>query len=244
VLIKACLNGNRERGAHAGLPIAPQELARAARGAVDAGAGALHFHPRRADGTETLDTRDVAMAIVAINARCPGIPVGVTTRDAIEPDPAQRLALVRGWTVRPNFASVNFSEAGTADLCAALLRARIGVEAGLSTPADAQLLLTLGIAGHCVRLLIEPEEQTLEAALATVTQIETLLDAAGVQTPRLLHGYDATAWPLLAVALQRGYDVRIGLEDTLMLPDGSRASDNAELVAAARARAVQAGRWR
>lgn len=46
--------------------------------------------------------------------------------------------------------------------------------------------------------------------------------------------YENTAWPLLNVALQRGYDTRIGLEDTLYLPDGGMARDNAELVAFAR----------
>jgi len=57
-----------------------------------------------------------------------------------------------------------------------------------------------------------------------------MLNEANVQTPRLLHGFDTTAWPLLKVALQRGYDTRIGLEDTLTLPDGRKASGNAELV--------------
>src|SRR5262249_24107013 len=151
-----------------------------------------------------------------------------------EPDPARRLALARSWDVRPDFASVNFSEAGAADLCAALIDIGVGVEAGLSTPADARLLIEARLAGRCLRLLIEPDEQDLTAALATVAAIEAVLDAAGVQTPRLLHGVETTAWPLLDVALERGYDVRVGLEDTLSLPDGSPARDNVELVAVAR----------
>lgn len=40
-------------------------------------------------------------------------------------------------------------------------------------------------------------------------------------------------WPVLAEAVRRGLDARIGLEDTLHLPDGSPAADNAALVAAA-----------
>jgi uncharacterized protein (DUF849 family) len=52
---------------------------------------------------------------------------------------------------------------------------------------------------------------------------------------RLLHGVDATAWPLLQEAARRGYDARIGLEDTLRLPGGELAGDNLELVRAARA---------
>ena len=51
--------------------------------------------------------------------------------------------------------------------------------------------------------------------------------------PVLLHGESAGAWPVLKIAVQRGLDTRIGLEDTLQLPDGTIASDNAELVTAA-----------
>ena len=40
-----------------------------------------------------------------------------------------------------------------------------------------------------------------------------------------------TVWPYSYLA--HGYDVRIGLEDTLLMPDGSRAPGNADLVAAA-----------
>jgi uncharacterized protein (DUF849 family) len=241
LLIKACLNGSRARTEHPMLPLAPDELAREARGAIEAGADALHIHPRRADGEQSLERGDVAAAVAAVRAACPGAPVGVTTIALAEPNPTRRLALVRSWTLLPDFASVNFSESGAADLCAALLEIGIGVEPGLSTAADAQLLLASGLAGRCVRLLFEPEEQDLDAALATVAAIEAVLDAAGAQAPRLLHGIEATAWPLLDVALKRGYDERIGLEDTLFLPDGRPTLDNARLVAAARERAVRAG---
>ena len=45
-----------------------------------------------------------------------------------------------------------------------------------------------------------------------------------------LHGTEATVWPMMDEAITRGYDVRIGLEDTLVMPDGRIARDNAELV--------------
>jgi uncharacterized protein (DUF849 family) len=242
MLIKACLNGSRARGAHPALPLTPEELAREARSAVEASAGALHIHPYRADGAQSLEAGDVAAAVAAIRAACPGVPVGVTTIALAAPDPARRLALVRSWTRLPDFASVNFAEAGAADLCTALLDMGVGVEPGLATAADAQLLIDSALADRYLRLLLEPEEQDLDAALATVVAIEAALDAGGVQTPRLLHGIEATAWPLLDVALDRGYDLRIGLEDTLLLPDGQPAAGNAQLVVAARERAARVGR--
>jgi uncharacterized protein (DUF849 family) len=54
-----------------------------------------------------------------------------------------------------------------------------------------------------------------------------------VKNPRLLHGFGAAAWAFIELAARRGYDMRVGLEDTLVLPDGTRARDNAELVAMA-----------
>ncbi len=46
----------------------------------------------------------------------------------------------------------------------------------------------------------------------------------------LLHGEDTTTWPVLAYAARLELDARIGLEDTLLRPDGTPATDNADLV--------------
>jgi uncharacterized protein (DUF849 family) len=54
--------------------------------------------------------------------------------------------------------------------------------------------------------------------------------------PGVLHGTDATAWPMIDLASARGYGTRVGLEDTLVLPDGTTAGGNAELVGAAAVR--------
>jgi uncharacterized protein (DUF849 family) len=230
VLIKACLNGSREPGAHPALPLTPDELAADAERAVAAGARALHIHPRRLDGAQSFDAQDVTAALSAIRARCPDTPVGVTTAAWIEPDVSRRLRQVQEWTVLPDFASVNFSEPGVADLCQALHACGIGIEAGLSTTADVDLLLQLGLADHCLRILIEPDEEEAEAALASVAAVIAALDNANIRLPRLLHGFDTTTWPVLDFALSLGYDTRIGLEDTLALPDGRLTQGNAELV--------------
>jgi len=50
----------------------------------------------------------------------------------------------------------------------------------------------------------------------------------------LLHGEGTSSWPVLAEAVRRGLDVRIGLEDVLVLRDGSPAESNAQLVVTAR----------
>jgi hypothetical protein len=63
----------------------------------------------------------------------------------------------------------------------------------------------------------------------------------------LLHGEEELTWPMLRLAGERGLDARIGLEDTLKLPDGQPAVDNAALVRAAVAELAGASRtvrWR
>ena len=60
-----------------------------------------------------------------------------------------------------------------------------------------------------------------------------MVAAAGSPAPILLHGLDESCWPLLEHAGVRGVQTRIGMEDTLSLPDGSTASGNAALVSAA-----------
>jgi uncharacterized protein (DUF849 family) len=201
----------------------------------------LHIHPRGFDGRETLAAVECGAALDAIRAHCPGIPIGLSTGAWIEPDVERRLALIRQWEALPDFASVNFSEPGALELCAILLEKGVGVEAGLFTDADARLLIASGLAARCLRVLLEPREAEAHAAMETVTKMERVLDDANVITPRLLHGEDGAAWPVLNAAMQRGYDIRIGLEDTLTLPDGRRARDNAELVAIAREHADRAG---
>lgn len=233
VLVKACLNGSRARAEHEAVPVRPQDLAAEARRAVAAGAGALHVHPRRADGSETLDPDACGGAIQAIRAACPGVPVGLSTGVWIEGDPAGRLTQIARWARLPDFVSVNFSEPGTLELCELLMGKRIGIEAGLWTIADAEAFVEAGLAKRCLRILIEPRERDPREAIATADAVAAVLNRHDIRLPRLLHGEGRPAWAVLEGALERGYDVRIGFEDTLVLPDGTPAPDNASLVAAA-----------
>jgi uncharacterized protein (DUF849 family) len=50
---------------------------------------------------------------------------------------------------------------------------------------------------------------------------------------QLWHGSGARTWEVIAAAGAAGIDVRVGLEDVLVLPDGGTTADNAELVSAA-----------
>lgn len=229
--LKACLNGPRPAGSHPCLPITPDELAQEGRKAVASGAVALHFHPRAQNGKETLESSAIAAAIKAVRNACPGIPIEVSTALWIEGDAALRSELVRQWIELPDSAGVNFGEPGAVELAQLLLSKGVGVEAGLFSPSDAQRLVDSGLAPSCSHLQIEPIlAGSVAEALATAQAIEQVLNHASLTTPRLLHGKDISAWPMAAYAASQGYATRIGLEDTLLLPGGEVAQDNAELV--------------
>jgi uncharacterized protein (DUF849 family) len=231
VLLKACLNGPRRPGEHPALPVTPAELAADAAAAVAAGAGALHVHPKDTSGADTLDGAVVAAVLTAVRSAVPGVPVGVTTGAWAAAGPAARRAAVRGWTVLPDFASVNWHEPGSAELAADLLDRGAGVEAGLWTPEAVRAWLDWPARRRCLRVLLEVMDHEPAPVETAGRLVETLGPDPGV--PVLLHGEGAAAWPVLREAGRRGLDARIGLEDTLVLPDGSPTPDNATLVTAA-----------
>ena len=71
------------------------------------------------------------------------------------------------------------------------------------------------------------------ASRATVALADEILDIVGDEYPLLVHGEDESCWPALRYALAHGHGIRVGLEDTLELPDGSQAPDNPALIRAA-----------
>jgi uncharacterized protein (DUF849 family) len=235
VRLKACLNGGRRREDHPAVPITPGELAREAAGVVASGAEALHVHPRDRLGAQSLQPDDVAAAVTAVRRACPSVPVGVTTGLWIsDGDVGQRLATVARWAglppaARPDFASVNVAEDGFTDLVDALHRAGIAVEAGVWSTVDARALAATGRVDW-TRILVEIVHGPAETAVAAADGILAILDEGEVTAPRLLHGEEATCWPLVAHAGRLGLPTRIGLEDTLVGPAGEPITDNAYLV--------------
>src|SRR5689334_13978112 len=109
-MLQACLNGARTRHHHPKVPLSPEELAQDAEEVIAAGARELHIHPRGEDGAETLDPGDVAVALGAIRARLPFVPVGISTREGIRTDRNRGFDQMKAWRVMPDYVSVNLSE--------------------------------------------------------------------------------------------------------------------------------------
>ncbi|WP_406461505.1 3-keto-5-aminohexanoate cleavage protein [Streptomyces sp. NBC_01622] len=231
-MVQVCLNGVRGAVDGVMVPVSPGAMADAAAEAVAVGATDVHVHPKSPCGDDTLSPRVLAVTLDVIRARVT-VPVGVTTGAWAEPEPAARLERVRGWTVLPDHASVNWHEPGAEEVAAALLDRGVGVEAGIWSGTDGAARFAVSpLRSKVLRVLAEvtdPDADTAEAsARALLTELGT-----DHGRPVLLHGEDGGAWPVLRLAGRLGLATRIGLEDTLFLPDGERALSNTQLVAEA-----------
>jgi uncharacterized protein (DUF849 family) len=223
--VMACLNGGRTRAEHPRVPLSAAELAADAIAVQAAGAFAVHVHPTDRRGVQTVDARTCDAAIAAIRAAAPRLPIGVSTSAAINPDPFARAAAVAAWRQQPDFVSVNLSELGWAGIARAALQAGIAIEAGLTAAAEAEELRRSPFAHQILRALVE-----VDGGAEDTHAIAELIPPGVAQ---LWHGSGARTWEVIAAAGAAGIDVRVGLEDVLVLPDGSTAADNAELVRAA-----------
>ena len=233
MILQACLNGGRGKDFHAAVPRTPAELAADAARCVAVGTAELHIHPRDAAGIETLEPDLVAAALIAVRAAVPGIPVGLSTHWYIPPGGAARRSPISRWTVLPDYVSINLSEEDAPLLIGEMLGMGVGVEAGIWSVTDAERFIRLADTSRCLRVLIEINEQDATEGLTIAGGIREVLAGAGIALPQLMHGLDATVWPLYQEALRLGLDSRIGLEDGRDLPSGAVAAGNAELIAAA-----------
>ncbi|SDH61372.1 3-keto-5-aminohexanoate cleavage protein [Agrococcus jejuensis] len=227
--LQACCNGTRSAPGLA--PESAAALAAAAAEVVHHVEG-VHVHPRDATGRDSLAADDVDATVAAVRAAAPTLEVGVTTGAWAMPDVDDRLRAIASWTTLPDVASVNWHEPGADEVAAALLDRGVGVEAGIWHAEGLAAWLASPVRDRVTRVLVEVQPMAEAAALATARELVDAVAAAS-SAPILLHGEDESAWPVLREAARRGLATRMGLEDALLLPDGSVASGNRALVEAA-----------
>lgn len=235
MLIQAALNGGTSRSEHSAVPVTPAELATAAREAQAAGATVIHIHPRDTSGAQTLVSGHVHAAVAAVR-EATGLPVSVTTGIwTVDGEAGRRLALVADWggPGRPDFVSINMNEPGIEPLADLVTSLGIGIEAGIWTADEARQLGTCAFRDRVRRILLEPEDQIPAVAVATASEASAELTRLGIDVPQVHHGYGPATWDVLKAAAAGGFGIRVGLEDTTVLPDGKTASGNGDLIAAA-----------
>ena len=250
VTIAVAPNGGRKvKSDHPAVPLTPADLAVVAGQCLEAGAAMIHAHVRNADGSHLLDADAYRDAIAAIRGAVGDRLVIQITSEALgKYTPAQQRAVLQA--VKPEAVSLALrelvpdasEEAAFADLLGWLQREAVAPQIILYDVADAVRLVDLRKRG-----LIPFARLPVLFVLGRYTAGQTsrpadLLPFLAPDAPKFEH------WSLCAFGAQEtacvtagallGGHIRVGFENNELLPDGSRASGNHDLVAAAR-RAIE-----
>jgi uncharacterized protein (DUF849 family) len=258
VVVTCALTGVLTDPAQHNVPVTPEQMAREARAAYDAGASIVHVHFRQqAPGKGHLPSWDPAVAAEiaqAIREACPGIIFNQST-GVVGPDISGPVACLRA--VRPEIAAAN---AGSLNYLKVRSDGRWAwppmlfdnpvekVSAFLQVMAETGSLpefecFDVGIV-RCVDMYLRSGLYRGHPDVNFVMGVESGMPADPGLLPILIELLPAGAtwqvtaigranvWPLHRRTAELGGNLRTGLEDTFYLPDGSKARSNGELIEA------------
>ncbi len=223
------MNGARSKTENENIPRKLDEIKNDTLALFNAGCRVFHIHCYDEESKESIHPDNIEALVDIIKNISHEIKLGISTGDWIVPDLGKRINYIKKWRALPDFASVNMIEDGAVRVANTLIEKGVAVEAGLNNKEAAEIFINSTLRDKCLRVLLEPEEENAEDALNTAAEIEKTLNLHDISAPRLLHGFNSAAWDLLKEAKRTGYDGRIGLEDTVYLPKGEKASGNLEV---------------
>ena len=250
------------------VPVTPEEMAREAKSAFDAGASVMHVHFRQqAPGKGHLPSWEPRIAttiMAAIRNACPGVILNQST-GTIGADIAGPLACLEA--VRPEIAACNAGSLNYLKVKADgswawpprlfdnpvdKVKAYLEVMARTETKPEFECFDT-GIV-RCVGMYVRNGMYQGRPQYNFVMGVDSGMPAEPALLPILqklaVEGapWQVTAigradiWPLHVRAAELGGHLRTGLEDTFYLPDGAQADSNGALVDALATCARRAGR--
>jgi 3-keto-5-aminohexanoate cleavage enzyme len=251
VAIAVAPNGGRKvKADHPAVPLTPQELANTAMRCHEAGAAMIHAHVRNSDGSHLLDADAYLASIAAIRAAVGDKMVIQITSEALgKYTPAEQRAVVRA--VKPEAASLALrelvpeasEEAAFSDLLGWMKREAVTPQIILYSVEDVARLDDLRKRG-----LVPFDRLPVLFVLGRYTAGQTsrpvdLLPFVQAGAPAFKHwsvcAFGAQEIACVTTSALLGGHIRVGFENNELLPDGSRAEANEDLVAAAR-RAIEA----
>jgi 3-keto-5-aminohexanoate cleavage enzyme len=268
IVVTCALTGVLTDPAQHHVPVTPQQMAREARAACDAGASVVHVHFRQqAPGRGHLPSWDpqVALEIAqAIREACPGVVFNQST-GVIGPDISGPVACMRA--IRPEIAAANAGSLNylkvrsdgrwawppllfdnPVEKVAAFLQAM--QESGampefecfdVGIVRSVEMYLRTGLyRGHADVNFVMGVDSGMPADPALLPLLIGLLPEAATWQVTAIGRENV--WPLHRRTAELGGNLRTGLEDTFYLPDGRKARGNGELVEAIVAVAREAGR--
>jgi len=225
---------------HPGIPITPQEIAKAGYECYKAGASIIHLHVRNLDGGPTQDVDIFKKTMELIKEKCDVI-IQVSTGGAVGMSPEERIAPVM---LHPEMAtlttgSVNFGE-----------------DVFLNSPRDIELfalkmkeygvkpeieVFDTGMINTAIRLvkkglLVSPLHFDMVMGVpggiaGTPQNLLNLVELLPVDSTWTVAGIGRAELPLGIMAIILGGHVRVGFEDNIYYSRGILAESNAQLVA-------------
>jgi uncharacterized protein (DUF849 family) len=230
MLLKVALNGARPKTENEYLPHSLEEIEKEVQLLYKNGCKVFHIHCYDKNGNESLKPEDVNNLVAKVKNISSDIKIGISSGDWIEPDFEKRKNCIKAWQNIPDFISVNMIEDNAIEISNLLISKGVLVEAGLNEKKAAEIFVESRLNEGCCRILIEPEQEKFDSAVQTINEIETVLDSSNIKIPRLLHGFNSVSWDILREAKKRGYDSRIGMEDTIYLENGKKVKSNLEII--------------
>lgn len=241
LIITVAPNGAyKTRAQHPAVPMTPDALVTAARGALDAGAAMLHMHVRKADGSHSLEPEDYRAALQAVRAEVGDeMVLQITTEAAKVYQPAAQMAVVR--EVKPEAVSVGLRElhvdavpeAELADFFHWLAGSGIMTQVILYDDADVRDWIDLrkrGIIPEAKWFLLFVLGRYSANQTSDPTDLLPFLAAHDKAHPWAMCAFGAKEHACAIAAAALGGHARVGFENNLLLRDGSTAPDNTALV--------------
>jgi uncharacterized protein (DUF849 family) len=253
LILTVAPNGARKTKAdHPAVPMTPDEIADCAAACAEAGAAMIHLHVRDRQGGHTLDAETYRAAMAAVR-RAVGqdIVIQVTSEAVGIYEPRQQMAMVR--VLRPEAVSLAVREivpdadheAAAAEFFAWMRDAAVHPQFIVYSSEDLRRLDDLvarGIIPPGRHFALYVLGRYAPGQVSEPGDLIPFLNANASVRPWAMCAFGAREAACAAAAAAFGGHVRVGFENNLLLADGSRAPDNAALVAAAAANAKAIGR--
>ncbi|MCH1449875.1 MAG: 3-keto-5-aminohexanoate cleavage protein, partial [Litoricolaceae bacterium] len=228
---------------HPAVPVNDQDLVETAVVCFEAGARGIHAHIRTSDQLHLLDVERYEALIAQLHCRVPGLSVQVTSEAAgIYESDAQIDLLAR---IQAPWVSVAIREILRAQETSALttffaqLLTKTRVQFILYDTDDLKTLTSLVDQGiiHTTSLeVLYVLGRYSKDQESTPDQLDPFIEARDAQPKELrpmremICAFGRGQISCLLRAASEGMDLRIGFENGIWLPDGTIASDNADLV--------------
>lgn len=249
-VITCAVSGMTTRKMNPNVPITPKEQAKAIEEAYKAGARVAHVHPKEDDGSESHRPQRYKEVMYEIKSRCPEIIVEISTRATSIKDGIDRGSCVQLtpdlWgndeALKPDMVSLN---TGTLNL-----RERIFLNSPLDIELQARRIYNAGIVPELDIFEIGQMENAFnlinKGILQNPLNFLFVLGSGGISADpaNLVHfvrslppnshwtglGAGRYNFPIAALSIHLGGNVRTGLEDTTYIRKGIKAKSNAQLV--------------